>query len=52
MIPNAPATSNEIDNERQDQQIDSNEGIESLPPLSSSDEDDDPTKNYTGSDVD
>jgi hypothetical protein len=58
MIPNAttllqvPATSNEIDNEQQDQQIDSNEGIENLPPLSSSDEDDDPTKNYTGSDVD
>ncbi len=46
-----PATSNEIDNEQQDQQIDSNEGIENFPPLSSSDEDDDPTKNYTGSDV-
>jgi hypothetical protein len=47
-----PATSNEIDNEQQDQQIDSNKGIENLPPLSSSDEDNDPTKSYTGSDVD
>jgi hypothetical protein len=58
MITNAttllqvPATSNEIDNEQQDQQINSNDGIENLPNFSSSDEDDDPTKNYTGSDVD
>ncbi len=47
-----PATSNEIDNKWKDQQIDSDKSIENLPPLSSSDEDDDPTKNYTGSDVD
>ncbi len=58
MITNAttllqvPATSNEIDNEQQDQQINSNKGIENLPNFSSSDEDDDPTENYTGSDVD
>jgi hypothetical protein len=41
----APATSNEIDNEQQHQQINSNDGIENLPYFSSSDEDDDPTKN-------
>ncbi len=52
MLLQVPATSNEIDNEQQDQQIDSNKGIANLPPLSSSDEDDDPTKYYTGSDVD
>ncbi len=57
MITNAttllqvPATLNEIDNEQQDQQINSNDGIENLCNFSSSDEDDDPTKNYTGSDV-
>jgi hypothetical protein len=58
MITNAttllqvPATLNEIDNEQQNQQINSNNGIENSPNFSSSDEDDGPTKNYTESDVD
>ncbi len=45
------ATSNEINNEQHNQDVSRNNGTENLPDFSSSDEDDDPTDNYTGSDV-
>ena len=45
------ATSNEINNEQHDQDVTRNNGTDNLPDFSSSDEDDDPTDNYTGSDV-
>jgi hypothetical protein len=45
------ATSNEINNEQHDQDVIRNNGTDNLPDFSRSDEDDDPTDNYTGSDV-